>query len=219
MNTGQVDSTLVIPTYTMGNGQEIVADVKCIDESRLLVLVEQGNHRVVNRATGKVMFLLEHGYWLAGVGREPNLIHAESYIAEIKYIKSLDQLYTLSSGGVLRIYDMLSGRMLQCIPLPENAPEPGHTSITYSEINPDGTTVKYAFRDENVMYEYRVNILQELMDSVRTKTEKRVFSEIEKNEYYLFDCLSIKRNQSFIVFTLPGMRVRCTVPSFSISTS
>ena len=145
--------------------------------------------QVIKAGTGEVMFMLEYDYWLDGVGREPRLSHAESYVAEIKYVKSLDQLYTLSSGGVLRIYDMASGKMLQCVPLPDFGPKPGciYSALTYWYISDNGTTVEYAFADEDIKYTYHVVTLQELTDSVRPHTDKRIFSTIEKNAYYLSD--------------------------------
>ena len=189
MDSGKMDSIMVIRPYSISNGVEVLTGTMCVDERRLLAIVEQGSHRVIDRRTGEVMFMLEYDYWLDGVGREPRLSHAESYVAEIKYLKSLDQLYTLSSGGVLRIYDMASGKMLQCVPLPDFGPKPGciYSALTYWYISDDGTTVEYAFADEDIKYTYHVVTLQELMDSVRPQTDKRTFSAIEKNAYYLSD--------------------------------
>ena len=46
-----------------------------------------------------------------------------------------------------------------------------------------------------------------------------VFTKIGiKKTSKLYSLLVFILFQSFIVFTLPGMRVRCTVPLFSIST-
>lgn len=187
MDSGKTDSLMVIRPYSIGNGAEMLTGAMCVDEHHLLALVGQGDHRVIDRRTGEVMFMLEYGYWLDGVGREPRLSHAESYVAEIKYVKSLDQLYTLSSGGVLRVYDMASGKMLQCVPLPEAGDEPGCTPLAYWHISDDGTSVEYAYAGERVKYAYHVVTLQELMDSVRPQTDKRTFSAIEKNAYYLSD--------------------------------
>lgn len=109
----------VVSDYTSGNMQEHLVDALFAGSNKVIAIVEQGRFRIYNSKTWSLIGTLPNYIW-AGIdgsmGHEEELGHASSFIAMAKYFNN--KLYVLSSGGVLRIYDVNKYRLEHVIELP-----------------------------------------------------------------------------------------------------
>lgn len=112
----------VIKSYTMGNGQEYLSDVLFAGSNRIVAIVEQGKFRIYNTKTCTLMGTLDNYVWVNDwegcMGHENELCLANSFIARTEYINK--KLYVLSSGGIIRIYNVDKCRLETVIELPIN---------------------------------------------------------------------------------------------------
>lgn len=143
----------VIRNSNMGNGQEYLSDAIFLEPNKIVAIVEQGKHRIYNAQTGNLLGAVPSYIWDGNqsMGHEEMLGHGESNIASYKIINR--DLYVVSSGAILRIYDIDKIRLKRVIELPYRF-DPGRRlgAIENCEISEDGSSVKYAFDNDNITY-------------------------------------------------------------------
>ena len=142
----------VVKEYTFGNLQEYLADALFAGPHKVIAIVEQGKFRIYNSKTWKLLGTLTNYIYTVeggidddgGYGHEGDLGHWSSYIALTKYIKN--KLYVLSSGGIMRIYDVNKYRLETVIELPiENRGDPiGTLFIEKCYLSDDASRVIYS---------------------------------------------------------------------------
>jgi WD40 repeat protein len=142
----------VVQEYTIGNIQEYLVDALFAGPHKVIAIVEQGKFRIYNSKTWKLLGTLTNYIYTieggidddGGYGHEGDLGHWSSYIALTKYIKN--KLYVLSSGGIMRIYDVNKYRLETVIELPiENRGDPiGTLFIEKCYLSDDASRVIYS---------------------------------------------------------------------------
>lgn len=145
----------VLRLYNLGNGQEHVEDVLFAGPNRIVAIIHHGDHRVYNCETGDLMGTLENyyhfGYPFMSVGHEVDLCHADSYIAASKFINN--KLYTLTSGGVIRVYNVDMFRLEAIIILPfEEKKEYWAAPLDFFYLTDDALRIYYSFEDGSFYY-------------------------------------------------------------------
>ncbi len=142
----------VVKNYTIGNGQEYVSNSIFAGPNKVIAIVEQGKHRIYNTKTWDLIGTLENPIWNGTggkLGNEIELSHGESYIADAKYINK--KLYILSSGGILRIYNIDKVRLETVIELPfERNKTP--KCLDKFILKDDASQIIYSFRDDSIYY-------------------------------------------------------------------
>lgn len=148
----------VIRNSNMGNGQEYLLDAVFVSPDKIIAIVEQGDHRVYNALTGELSGTLVSSVWMGGIGHEQDLSHAESGIAHVKVIGR--DLYVVSSGGILRIYDIDKIRLKRLIMLPiEPDAEQRIGAIDHCTIADDGSRIEYSFDGNTFSYSCKLPFL------------------------------------------------------------
>lgn len=150
---GLVKTIKVLKNITSGNGQEYLSDAVFIEPNKIGAIVCQGKHRIYNAFTGDLLGTFESNVWSENnLGHEDELSHAESYIA---YTKSIGRnLYVVSSGGIIRIYNVDRLRLERVIELPFKRYDDLRTgNIEKCYISDDGTRIYYYFNGYPVYYE------------------------------------------------------------------
>lgn len=143
----------VIKKYTIGNGQEYLSNALFAGPNKIIAIVEQGNIRVFNAVTLSLIGILKNFQWLdpSCIDNEQNLAHAEAFIADSKYING--RLWVLSSGGVLRIYNVEKLQTESVVILPYDSPESLRLgSLDNFHIDDDGSQIQYSFSGDSLHY-------------------------------------------------------------------
>ena len=150
----------VVKEYTMGNMQGGIFDICDIGKNKILVLVHQDWHRIIdtdnNEIVGGLGEYMSYDFdnlTLYGLGRETYLCHAETYITDYFYLPNLNQFMIISSGGVIRVYDLYNNALKRIIVLPsviieDTIPTPLH-SVNFDEKTYE---IEYSFMDECIIY-------------------------------------------------------------------
>lgn len=188
----EMRSYKVITPFTIGNAQEHIQEVFFLDSRRIMVIVWQGSHRILDIWTEKVIQYFDNeDYWQSSSHFfEISLPHFYVGSSSYAYIKSLEQLYVVSTGGVLRVYDINSGLCIQETELPiddktlSNARALNFVALEYSNISRDGKNIEYKIDGDDSVYRYKVQTLQSLLDRLR-KDNKRILTKEEKRKYNL----------------------------------
>lgn len=148
----------VVKGYTTGNVQEILTDAHFVTPNKIVAIVSQGKHRVYNANTGILIGTLNNYVWTEGYdsyGYEQELSHAASHIVYSKIIEG--RLYTVSTGGVIRIYDIAELRMDSLVELPfPNEIKSCYGTVSVCNISNDGTIVSYRFDEQPYYYECNI---------------------------------------------------------------
>lgn len=147
----------VIKPYSNGNGQEFLSDAHFVKPNKIVAIVGQGKHRVYNANTGQLIGTLTNYVWDGNesYGHEQELSHAESYIVYSKVINR--NLYVVSSGAIIRVYDIDKLRQIALIELPfqiESYKRMG--AIDSCLINDDGSRIFYYFDGQEFFYECKI---------------------------------------------------------------
>lgn len=143
----------VIRTSNTGSGQEYLSDALFAGSDRIVAIVEQGNFRVYNTSTWTLVGTLDNYVWNGGMDVcmrvEQELSHASSYIVLAEYIDK--KLYVLSSGGIIRVYNVDKCRLDTVIELPRRNDELNHP-IENCFFSSDGSKIFYSFEGEPFYY-------------------------------------------------------------------
>lgn len=172
-----------VTPFTIGNSQEFATEASFIDANKILVIVSQGSHRIIDIDSGEIIqYFFNENYWTeSSYIRESFLPHCSVGISSYSYIKDLNQLYTISTGAVLKVYDVNTGLCIAETELPND-----NVSITsaleWSKISNNGEFIKYKFENDDYVYTYKVQNLQALLDEMR-KCNKRVITREELRKY------------------------------------
>jgi WD40 repeat protein len=154
---GKMNKIDVLKQYTMGNAQGYIDTTIFVKPNKIVVIINQDNHRVYNIYTHELLGTLANPVWSNfGVpcGNELTLAHYNSYIAYSKNING--DLYVVSSGGIIRIYDLnkLCIKSLIELPIPEE------NYIRNCFISDDGSTIYYQSGDYDNVANFKCNIAQ-----------------------------------------------------------
>lgn len=152
----------VVKKYTTGNMQEYLSDVFFAGPDKAVAIVEQGRFRVYNTESWKILGALTNYVWTevegstvdcGGIGHETELGHSSNFIALAKTIKN--KLYILSSGGVIRIYDINKYRLETIIELPieRRGEDLAGLPIDKSYLSDDASLIIYSYQDQHFFYE------------------------------------------------------------------
>lgn len=138
----------MLKQYTFGNGQECVADALFAGSDKIIAIVYQGRDRIYNTRTGELMGTLDD---YESLGHEEDLSHAESGLAKTKYINK--KLYVISTGGIIRVYNVDQYRLETVIELPFRR----NDNNWYKPINviyfaDDGSHIYYSIKDDPYYY-------------------------------------------------------------------
>lgn len=143
----------VIKINTFSNGQEYISDALFARPDKIIAIVEQGDIRVFNALTLSLTGTLENFKWLGStcIENELTLAHGEAFIADSKYING--RLWVLSSGGVLRIYNVEKLQTESVVILPYDSPESLRLgSLDNFHIDDDGSQIQYSFSGDSLNY-------------------------------------------------------------------
>lgn len=145
----------------MGNGQEYLKQALYCPHNKIIAVVEQGKHRIYNAKNGTMLGTMDSYVWDGNesMGHELELSHAESSLVSMKVIDK--KLYVVSSGGILRIYDIDKIRLQKVVELPHRF-KPGTRlgAVEYCEISDDGSSILYSFYDEPTIYSCKLPSLR-----------------------------------------------------------
>lgn len=151
----------VIRNSSMGNGQEYLKQVLYCPHNKIIAIVEQGKHRIYNAKNGVMLGAMDSYVWDGNesMGHELHLSHAESVLVSAKVIDK--KLYVVSSGGILRIYDIDKIQLQRVVELPYRI-TPGERlgAMEYCEISDDGSSIRYSFCDEPTSYSCKLPSLR-----------------------------------------------------------
>lgn len=151
----------VIRNSSMGNGQEYLKQALYCPHNKIIAVVEQGKHRIYNAKNGTMLGTMDSYVWdeNESMGHELELSHAESSLVSVKVIDK--KLYVVSSGGILRIYDIDKIRLQKVVELPHRF-KPGTRlgAVEYCEISDDGSSIRYSFYDEPTIYSCKLPSLR-----------------------------------------------------------
>lgn len=140
----------VLRVYSSGNCQEYLSFPVFAGPNRIVAIVEQGKHRIYSTTTWTLTGTLDNYVWDGhgqSFGYENTLSHPESFIATAKYIDN--KLYVVSSGGIVRIYNVNRPRLEAVVELPikRNDDEYYVGPINRCDIADDGSRIYYSFGD------------------------------------------------------------------------
>lgn len=145
----------VLKPYTSGNGQEHLSSALLCNANKIIAIVEQGNHRVYNASTGELIGRLENYVWDENpLGYESSLGHWNSYIINAQNIGRY--LYSVSSGGIIRIYDIDKLVLKRVIELPLDKCVPSDEPQIHIDtciISSNGNSIKFKFANYKSVYE------------------------------------------------------------------
>ena len=141
----------VIKSYTMGNTHSYFADALFAGSDKVIAIIGLGKHRVYSTRTWNLIGTFGSELTDEYLGNEENLVHADSGIALAKYIKN--KLYILTSGGVIRIYNVAKCRLEHVIILPCEIKSDDYIGpIDKVHLADDGSEIDYTFRDQSKYY-------------------------------------------------------------------
>lgn len=159
---GHMKAIKVVKEYTSGNIQEGLVDAIFAGPNKVIAIVEQGRFRIYSTKSWNLLGTLPNYIWTGisggsvdggGVGFESELGHASSFIALAKYVNN--KLYIVSSGCVVRIYDVNKYRLETVIELPveQNGVDFSELTIDRCDISDDGSKIMYSFEEQSIYYE------------------------------------------------------------------
>ena len=157
-----VKKTEVVKEYTTGNMQEHLSDAIFAGPNKVVAIVEQGKFRIYNSKSWKLLGTLTNYIWTevegstidcGGIGHETELGHSSNFIASAKVIRN--KLYVLSSGGVIRIYDINKYRLETIIELPIESSGEDLTGVPIdkSYLSDDASRIIYSYEGQQFFYE------------------------------------------------------------------
>lgn len=182
-----IETSCATPMYTMGNGQDYISSIHPVDKDRILLIAGQGDHQVMDRNTLDLMYPIKHeGLFIGDSIREREGAHIQQYIAASRVSQDGKRLLTVSYGGVLRVYDIDTGLMLQLVELP--LPNGIFPHIDNWAISYDGRMIAYcAYDEQNIgrVYLLELPTLQDLINKTKRLLNGRKLTQEEKRRYYL----------------------------------
>ncbi len=151
------DTTVLVKAieeYTFGNGQEAIIDAVFAGSDKIVLLVSQGSHRIYSAKTFKEIgqmpgYIKESEESDKMLGNEPNLCRADMGVADVLEVNGL--LYVVSTGGVIRVYDLAKRKMVHAIvlgPLSDGPAQP----IEQCWLSPDGRSITYTKKRGKIAY-------------------------------------------------------------------
>ena len=152
----EIKKISVLKQYTMGNGQAWVEDALFAGSDKIIAIVGQGRYRIYNTKTGALMGSLENFIWdwdggNESFGHENDLCHADSGFAKTKFINK--KLYVISTGGIIRIYNVDQYRLETVIELPfERSDHNWNNPIDVIYFADDGSRIYYSIKDDPFYY-------------------------------------------------------------------
>lgn len=144
----------VFEVYTFGNGQASVSDVVFAGSDKIVVLSSQASHIIYSAETFKEIgqmpgYINEFEDFSMMAGNEPHLCRANMGIADVLYTNGL--LYVVSTGGVIRIYDVDKQKLVHVIVLPPITDEPAQP-IDQCWLYPNASCITYTIENGNRAY-------------------------------------------------------------------
>ena len=135
----------------MGNTHSYFADAVFAGSDKVIAIIGLGKHRVYSTRTWNLIGTFGSDLTDEYLGNEENLVHADSGVALAKYIKN--KLYILTSGGVIRIYNVAKCRLEHVIVLPCEIKSNDYIGpIDKVHLADDGSEIDYTFRDQSKYY-------------------------------------------------------------------
>lgn len=124
--------------------------------NKVIAIVEKGRFKIYNLKTLNLVGTLTNYIWTGfdGIGHEEELSDCvDNHISLVKYINN--KLYVLSSGGVIRIYDMNKYRLETVIELPieRNGEYLSGKPIDKCYLTNDASRIYYSFEGQSIYYE------------------------------------------------------------------
>lgn len=137
--------------YTMGNLHDDLFDAVFAGPNKIVAVLRFGNHKIYSTKTWNLIGTLGDGLWEDFIGHEEVLDSREKFPLSIKYINR--KLYIVSSGSVIRIYDVDKCRIDCVIELPvENHGEEYVGCIDKVYLADDGSEIYYSFGEQSIFY-------------------------------------------------------------------
>lgn len=144
----------VLKSYTMGNGQECVVDALFVGSDKIIAIVDHGRYRIYNTRTGALMGTLDDFIFdfNKNMEHEKEISHAESGVAKTKYIDK--KLYIISTGGIIRVYNVDQYRLETVIELPFGRNDDNwYKPIDVIYFADDGSHIYYSIKDDPYYYQ------------------------------------------------------------------
>jgi WD40 repeat protein len=152
---GKINKIDVLRMYTMGNAQGSIDTAIFVKPNKIVAVLNQDNHRVYNIYTHELLGTLVNPVWTNfgdACGNELTLAHYNSGLAYSKHING--DLYVVSSGGIIRIYDLSKF----CIKTIIELPIPEENYIRECFITDDGSTIYYQSGDDTNVANFKCSI-------------------------------------------------------------
>lgn len=154
----------VLKDYTTGNGQEYLSYPIFAGSNKIVAIVEQGKHRIYNTNSWTLVGTLDNYVWDGKnecLGYECQLSHAESYIFTATFTNN--RLFVVSSGGIVRVYNVNRPRLEAVIELPIKRGEFERVGcVDKLYITDDGSEIYYSFEDQDFYYHCKLPKFQVL---------------------------------------------------------
>lgn len=139
-NNGTNLKIKVLKTYNTGNGIPKLQDAILCGKEFIVAIVADGYLKIFN-LRGEYMGYLEYPYWMSGeLGGECGF-HGCVDVVFAKFLK--ERLYTISQGGVLRIYNLSMQSIEKVVELPRSGDI--YTSIEKVALSDDQSRLYYTF--------------------------------------------------------------------------
>ena len=186
--TNSIITSNAAPQYTMGNGGDMIEEIRPIDKDRILLAAIQGDNQVMDRKSLKILYPIKHQYISADSTQEREVDHLYQFIATSRVSQDAKKLYTVSCGGVLRIYDIDTGLMLKLVELPIPSGFLPIPSTSPCVVSYDGRLIAYRANGnetKNYLYLIQLPTLQELINKTKKSLKGRKLTMEERRKYYL----------------------------------
>lgn len=138
----------------VGHGNALIDAFLC-NSNKIVGIVNQGRHRVYNASTGNLIGTLNGFDWdVNPLGYECKLDSWSSHNIGAKNVGR--ELYVVSSGGIIRIYNIDKLVLERVIELPIEKCGPKHVPqfhIDQCILSADGKSIKFKFVDNDIVYE------------------------------------------------------------------
>ena len=138
----------------VGHGYSLSGALLC-NSNKIVGIAAQGNHRVFNVLTGEFIGILNNYVWDEDpLGYECCLEKWNSYSIYAKNIRR--ELYVVSSGGIIRIYNVDKLTLNRIIELPLENCLPRNAIRSHIDkclISEDGKSIRFKFADYDTVYE------------------------------------------------------------------
>jgi hypothetical protein len=148
---GLIKEIEVIKSYSMGNTHSYFADAVFAGSDKIVAIVGLEKHRVYSTRTWNLIGTFGNDLMDESMGNEGNLAHADSGLCSAMYING--KLYVLTSGGVIRVYDVAKCRLERVIVLPYEIKGDEYIGpIDKVQLAEDGSEIDYSFREQSKYY-------------------------------------------------------------------